>query len=70
MDRLFTVCYLPMTLVFLLLLISYRDVISHKARIVMGFTGFVLVMVAVPLVRDSWTGCDWYVTHGRGVTGM
>ena len=49
-DRLITVCYLPVTLVMLLVMIHYNHHTNLKVRVLLGMAGFVCAMVAVPLV--------------------
>lgn len=51
-DRLITVCYLPVTLVMLLVMIHYNHHTNLKVRVLMGMAGFVCAMIAVPLVRQ------------------
>ena len=52
-DRLITVCYLPITLVMLLVMIHYNHCTNIALRISGGMAGFCLSMIAVPLVSMS-----------------
>jgi equilibrative nucleoside transporter 1/2/3 len=54
MDRLFTVAYLPVCLLMLGLLIKFNSM-PGRPRILFSFAGFVLIMLAIPLVRAD--GC-------------
>ncbi|DBB06968.1 TPA: hypothetical protein ACH3X3_009618 [Trebouxia sp. C0006] len=49
-DRLITVCYLPVTLAMLLLMIHYNDRTNIALRIVGGMAGFCISMIAVPVL--------------------
>ncbi|DBA79274.1 TPA: hypothetical protein ACH3X2_007822 [Trebouxia sp. C0005] len=49
-DRLITVCYLPVTLAMLLLMIHYNDRTNIALRIVGGMAGFCISMIAVPML--------------------
>jgi equilibrative nucleoside transporter 1/2/3 len=49
MDRLFTVAYLPVCLLMLGLLIKFNNM-PGRPRILFSFAGFVLIMLAIPLV--------------------
>ncbi|KAL3138213.1 hypothetical protein ABBQ38_005434 [Trebouxia sp. C0009 RCD-2024] len=49
-DRLITVCYLPTTLVMLLVMIHYNHRTNIALRISGGMAGFCLSMIAVPLL--------------------
>ena len=51
-DRLITVCYLPVTLAMLLLMIHYNDRTNIALRIVGGMAGFCISMIAVPVVSS------------------
>lgn len=53
-DRLITVCYLPVTLAMLLLMIHYNDRTNIALRIVGGMAGFCVSMIAVPVVSKSF----------------
>jgi equilibrative nucleoside transporter 1/2/3 len=52
MDRLFTVAYLPVCLLMLGLLIKFNSM-PGRPRILFSFAGFVLIMLAIPLVRTA-----------------
>ena len=52
-DRLITVCYLPVTLVMLLVMIHYNNRTNIALRIVGGMAGFCISMIAVPVVSFS-----------------
>lgn len=54
-DRLITVCYLPTTLVMLLVMIHYNHRTNIALRISGGMAGFCLSMIAVPLVSLSFS---------------
>ena len=57
-DRLFTVCYLPVQLLILLIMIVYDLHLPLRPRITLGFATFVLVMPAVvPLVSRAPKHC-------------
>ena len=56
-DRLITVCYLPVTLVMLLVMIHYNHRTNIALRISGGMAGFCLSMIAVPLVSTSFPAC-------------
>lgn len=49
-DRLITVCYLPVTLVMMLVMIHYNHRTNIALRIVGGMAGFCISMIAVPVV--------------------
>ncbi|GAB4815688.1 hypothetical protein N2152v2_002734 [Parachlorella kessleri] len=49
-DRLFTVCYLPVNLLVLLLVVRHHTRVRPLLRIVGGFVGFTLAVSAVPLL--------------------
>ncbi|WIA30418.1 hypothetical protein OEZ86_000502 [Tetradesmus obliquus] len=49
MDRLFTVAYLPVCLLMLGLLIKFNSM-PGRPRILFSFAGFVLIMLAIPLI--------------------
>ncbi|GLI59808.1 hypothetical protein VaNZ11_001774 [Volvox africanus] len=49
-DRLFTVSYLPVCLLMLMVGIRYPDLPPQPSRIRLGYAGFTLAMAAVPLV--------------------
>lgn len=53
-DRLITVCYLPVTLVMLLVMIHYNHRTNIALRVSGGMAGFCLSMTAVPLVSLSF----------------
>ncbi|KAF6258945.1 nucleoside transporter-domain-containing protein [Scenedesmus sp. NREL 46B-D3] len=55
MDRLFTVAYLPVCLLMLGLLIKFNS-LPGRPRILFSFAGFVLIMLAVPLIDLSFVG--------------
>jgi hypothetical protein len=50
MDRLFTVCYLPMFLKVLLTICHYGSVTDRSARITVGFSGFIIILGSMPLI--------------------
>jgi hypothetical protein len=50
MDRLFTVCYLPMFLKVLLTMCHYGSATDRSARITVGFAGFIIILGAMPLI--------------------
>ena len=54
-DRLFTVCYLPVNLAVLLLVVRHHTRVRPLLRIVGGFVGFTLAVSAVPLVSLGGT---------------
>ena len=56
-DRLITVCYLPVTLVMLLVMIHYNHRTNIALRISGGMAGFCVSMIAVPLVSMSFPAC-------------
>ncbi|KAK9803157.1 hypothetical protein WJX72_005612 [[Myrmecia] bisecta] len=49
-DRLFTVCYLPTNLAAIALMIHYQRRVTARLRILTGYAGFVVAMVAVPVL--------------------
>jgi equilibrative nucleoside transporter 1/2/3 len=49
-DRLFTVAYLPPCLISLVLFTVYSPPSSLHARILAGYIGFTIILLAVPLV--------------------
>lgn len=49
-DRLITVCYLPVTLMMMLVMIHYNHRTNIALRIVGGMAGFCISMIAVPVV--------------------
>ncbi len=52
MDRLFTLCYMPMCLLLLALLLHFGPGVAEvHTRITAGYAGFVAVTLMVPLVR-------------------
>jgi hypothetical protein len=52
MDRLFSICYLTMCLVLLVLMMHYGPgVVELHTRITVGYAGFVVLTVLVPMVR-------------------
>ena len=54
MDRLFTLCYLPMCLLLLILMLHYGPgVADPHTRITAGFAGFIVVTVTLPVVREA-----------------
>jgi equilibrative nucleoside transporter 1/2/3 len=58
MDRLFTVAYLPVCLLMLGLLIKFNNM-PGRPRILFSFAGFVLIMLAIPLVNEvSLLACN------------
>ncbi|KAG1666696.1 hypothetical protein FOA52_013608 [Chlamydomonas sp. UWO 241] len=60
MDRLFTVCYLPMCLLLLLIMLHLGPAVCNPhARITVGFIGFIGVCCAVPLI-------DWQLVSADG----
>eukprot|EP00877_Chromochloris_zofingiensis_P005576 jgi/Chrzof1/15019/Cz09g24060.t1 len=50
MDRLFTVCYMPVCLALVGAQIKWRGIVSHRVRILTSFAGFSTVMLLVPVV--------------------
>lgn len=62
-DRLITVCYLPVTLVMLLVMIHYNHRTNIALRISGGMAGFCLSMIAVPLVSLSILTCGVDLRH-------
>ena len=53
-DRLITVCYLPVTLAMLLLMIHYNDRTNIALSVIGGMAGFCVSMIAVPVVSLSF----------------
>ena len=70
MDRLFTVCYLPMYLKVLITLAHYGSVTNRGRRITVGFLGFVLVLFAMPLIDILLLSDDpqHHSKHGLALT--
>lgn len=62
-DRLITVCYLPVTLVMLLVMIHYNHRTNIALRISGGMAGFCLSMIAVPLVSRSFLTGGFNLRH-------
>lgn len=56
-DRLITVCYLPVTLVMLLVMIHFNHHTNLTLRILLGMAGFCCSMIAVPVVSLSQAVC-------------
>jgi hypothetical protein len=52
-DRTFTVCYLPVCLLLIGAFIRFPRAPGEGARVLAGFAGFFLAMLAVPLVRPG-----------------
>jgi hypothetical protein len=52
MDRLFTVCYLPVCLLLLGVAIKFNN-IPGRPRILVSFAAFTLIMLGLPLVRAT-----------------
>lgn len=50
MDRLFTISYLPTMMVTLIAVMRFGKGWNSKSRIELGFTGFTIILVSVPLV--------------------
>lgn len=50
-DRLFTIAYLPTCLFMLGAMIRARNLFTSRMRILTGYTGFAVLMAAIPLVR-------------------
>lgn len=50
MGRLFTVCYLPNTLIWLGVMVRWPRLATNQTRILTGFIGFSAILLAVPLV--------------------
>ena len=52
MDRLFTLCYLPMCLALLVIMMRFGPgVADPHTRITVGYIGFILISLVVPVVR-------------------
>lgn len=49
-DRTFTLCYLPTCLAFIAAFIRFPAALTVRARILGGFAGFFICMLAVPAV--------------------
>lgn len=65
MDRLFTVCYLPICLLFIAGLIQFPHIASTRARILTSFSSFTLIMLLVPVVSDD-VACSLSCLIGHG----
>ena len=58
MDRLFTICYLPMCLILLVLMMhAGPDVADPHTRITVGYIGFVVISLVVPVVSRLEDNC-------------
>lgn len=53
MDRLFTICYLPVCLLLLGVVIKFNTM-PARPRILTSFAAFTLIMLGLPLVGDWW----------------
>ena len=54
MDRLFTICYLPMCLLLLVVMMHYGPgVADPHTRITAGYVGFIAVTILMPVVRSG-----------------
>lgn len=51
MDRLFTICYAPVCLLWLVVMMRHPGLLPARLRILFTFAGFTVVMLMVPLVR-------------------
>ncbi len=56
MDRLFTVCYLPVCLLLLGVAIKFNN-IPGRPRILLSFAAFTLIMLGLPLVSSGTICC-------------
>lgn len=58
MDRAFTLAYLPTCLLLLLIMLRWDNAYA-RARLVAAYTGFAVLMLAVPMVRAALraSGC-------------
>jgi hypothetical protein len=56
MDRLFTICYLPVCLLLLGVVIKFNSM-PARPRILTSFAAFTLIMLGLPLVRE-WKKCS------------
>ncbi|GBF98604.1 hypothetical protein Rsub_10793 [Raphidocelis subcapitata] len=70
-DRTFTVCYLPVCLLLIGAFIRFPRAAGEGARVLAGFAGFFVAMLAVPLVRRRADGEDEAMrrAHGRPACG-
>lgn len=59
MDRLITVCYLPVNLLFIASFIHFHEVVRSRPRILGGFGAFTLAVTAMPLL-------DMFIPAGNG----
>lgn len=57
-DRTFTVCYLPTCLLFIGLFIRFPRLIGQRLRILAGFAGFFILMLAVPMLDIVMVGTE------------
>eukprot|EP00803_Ostreobium_quekettii_P008143 evm.model.scf_818.8 EVM.evm.TU.scf_818.8 scf_818:48538-54200(+) len=50
MDRKITVCYMPAMLITMLVVIRFHTMLSSRLRMIVGFAGFTVLLMAVPVV--------------------
>lgn len=53
MDRKITVCYLPAMVITMLVVIRFHKLLSSRLRTTVGFAGFTILLMAVPMVSGG-----------------